>query len=157
MMGKTKEALLAEKHRQAEADNESCMVINGISDFVFLNRFGKVYHEGTVNRAIHRIVKASNAEIDAGKVDEKYRIRDFTAHCTRHTFATKAVESGMSIKAYQQILGHTDFQTSMDIYCHITDQMLKDAKSDYELFLKWREQHFKEKNESMEVKKDGNE
>jgi len=157
MMGKTKEALLAEKQRQAEADNECCMVINGISDFVFLNRFGKVYHEGTVNRAIHRIVKASNAEIDAGKVDEKYRIRDFTAHCTRHTFATKAVESGMSIKAYQQILGHTDFQTSMDIYCHITEQMLMDAKSDYELFLEWREQHFKKKNENMEVKKDGNE
>jgi len=45
----------------------------------------------------------------------------------------------------------------MDIYCHITEQMLMDAKSDYELFLEWREQHFKKKNENMEVKKDGNE
>lgn len=157
MMGKTKEALLSEKKKQLEEDNESCMVIDGISDFVFLNRFGKVYHEGTVNEAIHRIVKACNAEIEAGKADERYRIRDFTAHCTRHTFATKAVESGMSIKAYQQILGHTDFQTSMDIYCHITEQMLGDAKSDYGLFLEWREQHFKENIENMEVTKDGNE
>ena len=147
MMEKTKEALLSEKQKQIEESNESSMVISGISDFVFLNRFGRVYHEGTVNRAIHRIVKASNAEVDTGKVDEKYRIRDFTAHCTRHTFATKAVASEMSIKTFQHILGHTDYQTSMDIYCHMTDQMMMDAKSDYEMFLEWREHHFKEKNE----------
>ena len=41
--------------------------------------------------------------------------------------------------------------------CHITEQMLEDAKSDYGLFLEWREQHFKEKNKNMEVIENGNE
>lgn len=157
MMGRTKEALLAEKQLQETEDNESCMVIDGISDFVFLNRYGRVYHEGTVNRAIRRIVKASNAEIAEANADEKFRIREFSSHCIRHTFVTKAVSSGMSIKPLQKILGHTDMQTTMDIYCHLTERMLMDAKNDYEQFLEWRKEHYRNEDQNMEVQTNGNE
>ena len=142
MMGKTKEALQAERKTQETDGQESSMIIDGLSDFVFLNRYGRVYHGGTINRAIRRIVNASNAQIDAGEADERYRIRPFSVHSTRHTFTTKAVLSGMPIKALQKILGHTDIRTSLDIYCHITDHMKQNAKKEYELFLKWRDSQY---------------
>ena len=41
-------------------------------------------------------------------------------HILRHTFATRLNEANLNAKAIQEILGHKDIQTTMDIY---TDAM----------------------------------
>jgi site-specific recombinase XerD len=38
------------------------------------------------------------------------KITDANFHALRHTFATRAVESGFEIKSLSEILGHTKFQ-----------------------------------------------
>ena len=53
-------------------------------------------------------------------------IERFSAHGFRHTFASRAVQSGMSVKVLEGILGHGRIQTTMDIYVH-TD---KEQKAD---------------------------
>lgn len=51
----------------------------------------------------------------------------FTPHCTRHTFATRCVEKKMQPKTLQRLLGHASITTTMDLYCHVTDETLEDA------------------------------
>lgn len=40
-----------------------------------------------------------------------------TTHVYRHTFATRALEDGMNVKALSKILGHTDVAFTMQRYC----------------------------------------
>lgn len=39
-------------------------------------------------------------------------------HTLRHTFATNAIDKGMSIKALSEILGHADIKTTLNLYVH---------------------------------------
>ena len=58
----------------------------------------------------------------------------FSCHVLRHTFATRACESGINLKAVQSILGHADISTTMNIYVSATIEMKRDeifALNDY--------------------------
>ena len=48
-------------------------------------------------------------------------------HDLRHTFATMALENGMDIKTLSAMLGHVSAATTLDIYTHITGDMLSEA------------------------------
>lgn len=47
-----------------------------------------------------------------------------TPHCTRHTYASRAIREGMKPEVLQKILGHTDFSTTANIYNHIDAETL---------------------------------
>ena len=44
----------------------------------------------------------------------------FSCHITRHTFCTRLCENGTNIKLIQQIMGHSDIRTTMDIYAEVS-------------------------------------
>jgi integrase len=44
-----------------------------------------------------------------------------------HTFATRAIENGVSIKAVSDILGHSTVQLTMDLYCHASVELKREA------------------------------
>ena len=46
----------------------------------------------------------------------------FSTHAFRHTFATRATESGMMPKTLQDILGHADINMTMNLYSHVMDE-----------------------------------
>ena len=46
-----------------------------------------------------------------------------TPHTLRHTFATRAFESGIPPKVVQQILGHSSLEMTMDLYTHVTEEV----------------------------------
>ena len=48
---------------------------------------------------------------------------NFSCHSLRHTFTTRLVESGVNLKAVQDVLGHKDFSTTMDIYTDVTREL----------------------------------
>jgi integrase len=54
------------------------------------------------------------------KLVETYDLKKITPHGFRHTYATLAFESGLTIKEVQKQLGHRSFQTTMDIYTAVT-------------------------------------
>ncbi len=47
-------------------------------------------------------------------------IRQLNFHTLRHTFATRSIESGMDIKTLSEILGHSSYLITLDVYVHST-------------------------------------
>ena len=58
---------------------------------------------------------------------ERAGCKQIRFHDLRHTFATMALENGMDIKTLSAMLGHVSAATTLDIYTHITGDMLSDA------------------------------
>lgn len=61
-----------------------------------------------------------------------YRI---TIHQMRHTHASLMFESGASLKDVQAKLGHSDMQTAMNIYTHVTETKAKKVQDSFAKFM----------------------
>ncbi|MCM1228185.1 MAG: site-specific integrase [Clostridium sp.] len=72
---------------------------------------------------------------DFKKILVKNNIRIVNVHGLRHTFATRALESGMSTKTLSTILGHSSTAFTMDIYGHVTENLKNDEISKMKGFL----------------------
>lgn len=48
-------------------------------------------------------------------------------HALRHTFATRAIENGVNVKTLSDILGHSQVQITMDLYCHTSLDLMRDS------------------------------
>lgn len=55
--------------------------------------------------------------------------RDVTVHSLRHTFATRLLERGVSMREVQELLRHEEMATTADIYSHVSED-LKQAAAD---------------------------
>ncbi len=132
-----KEAFIMEKKYQEMADLESLDVINGYEDFVFINRFGHVQNQAGLNKAIQRAIRDFNSiAVDKGKTDPDDLLPHFSCHVLRHTYATRLIESGCSLKFVQASMGHSEIQTTMDIYVSVTEEFQHNENSAYEEYMK---------------------
>lgn len=113
-----------------EYEIQSCLgfceeEIDGYSGFVFSTSRHTVYSAAAVNNAIHRAVSAYNKRetTRAMKEDrEALLLPDFSAHNLRHTFCTRFCENETNLKVIQDIMGHADISTTMDIYAEATEE-----------------------------------
>jgi integrase len=99
--------------------------IDGMTGFIFCNRYGNIMNAQSVNRAIKRIASSYNAteEVEARKEHrEPVLLPNFSAHNLRHTFCTRLCERETNLKVIQSIMGHKDIQTTMDIYAEATEE-----------------------------------
>ena len=53
-------------------------------------------------------------------------------HALRHTYATRAIESGVQPKVLQKLLGHASIKTTIDRYVHVTSESLDQAVRQFE-------------------------
>ena len=105
--------------------------IDGYTDFIFINRFGNVQNQATLNKAIKRIVRDCNAErIDQSNGEPEMLLPRFSCHSLRHTFATRLCEAKVNMKVIQNILGHADISTTMNIY---TDAKMDLKQSEFKI------------------------
>ena len=98
-----------------------CAFGEEFEDLIFTSRFNNPLCSQTVIDAIHK----SLLEINIMR-DSLEQIEDFSPHCFRHTFATRALESGVKPKVLQNLLGHATLQMTMDLYCHVIPQLKED-------------------------------
>lgn len=134
MLAEVKEALRTEWEKQEIIGfNES--IIDGYTGFIFQNRYGDPLSPHSVNRAIDRIC-AAYIEDETIHADRDSRdpvlIRHFSAHNLRHTFCTRYCEVEKNIKAIQEIMGHADIETTMNIYAEATKEVKKESFANLE-------------------------
>ena len=123
MLPKVKEAFIQERKNQEDFGIKCTVTIDGYTDFIFVNRFGGTQHQGTLNKALRRIIRDCNyvaMDKHKGNEDEIVLLPKFSNHTLRHTCTTRMCEAGVNIKAMQEILGHADAGTTMDIYAEAT-------------------------------------
>ena len=123
MLDFVKEAFLLEKKYQEETGLHCKAMVDCYTDFIFVNRFGDVQHQGTLNKAIRRIIRDCNDEVLLRGEDDPVLLPKFSCHSLRHTFTTRLCESGVNVKVIQDVLGHADISTTMDIYVDVTKDM----------------------------------
>lgn len=130
LFGVVRDALKEEYLNRELLGLKSNMKIGEYADFVFLNRYGDVHNPMTVNRALKRIYTEANEwEKERAKAQgrQPVAIRHFSAHNLRHTFCTRLCEVESNLRLIMDIMGHTDIQTTMNIYNEIQDKKKKEA------------------------------
>ena len=132
-----KAAFILEKKNQAVAKLESLDEIDGYDDFIFINRFGHVQHQGTLNKALRRIIRDFNvAAADKGKTKPEDMLPHFSCHVLRHTYATRLIECGANVKFVQYQMGHSEIQTTYDIYVSVTENFKQKEIKSFEDYMK---------------------
>lgn len=69
-----------------------------------------------------KVITTSQVNMQLQRIFDKYQIIDekipgkVSLHSLRHTYATRCIESGMSAKVLQEILGHTDVRITLNTY-----------------------------------------
>jgi len=115
------------KERPYKTDNKYVALkrFDGYSGFVFSTAQGKLYQASAVNQPLHRMQKAYNDMEEKRAKAEKREpelIPSFSAHNLRHTFCTRFCENETNIKVIQEVMGHKDVQTTLDIYAESTTE-----------------------------------
>lgn len=134
MLDEVRKALLQEKRRQM-SEGFSTAEIDGYSGFVFINCNGKPHNPSFINRTIEHIRIACNEEETeraAREHREPLEIRHFSAHNLRHTFCTRFCENETNVKVIQEIMGHSDISTTMNIYAEATESKKKESFANLE-------------------------
>ena len=79
----------------------------------------------TINRTIKRITLNYN-EIELERAEKEKRepilLPNFSCHNLRHTFCTRYCENESNLKVIQEIMGHKDIATTMEIYAETTSE-----------------------------------
>lgn len=125
MLEFVKQAFIEERKYQM-ANGIRCNVkIDGYTDFIFVNRFGAAQHQGTLNKALRRIIRDCNDEVLERNEENPVLLPRFSCHSLRHTFTTRMCEAGVNIKVIQDALGHSDISTTLNIYADVTKELKK--------------------------------
>ena len=148
-----KDAFRMQKEYLEDANITCNIQIDGYTDFIFLNRYGTVFYQASLNRALKRIIQTCNFEIlDKTPLEkEPLLLPNFTTHVLRHTFATRAAECGLGPHVLKAYLGHSDISTSMNIYVTASEEF---KAKEIETYEKYINENGEESNEETEGEPD---
>ena len=137
MVAGVKEAFEMIREYQQEIGIQSKVRIDGYEDFIFVNKDGNMQHHGTLNKAIKRICRDCNDQVllEQGIESNPVLLPNFSCHILRHTFATRLCESGVNIKVIQDVLGHVDVSTTMDIYVDVMNETKKRELANFDGYM----------------------
>ena len=90
---------------QEEYDNKN---------YVFCNKLGKPIEDTRPGRNLKTILTSISIE-------------PIKFHALRHTYATRLFEAGIPPKTVQHLMGHSDIETTMNIYTHVMKEQKLEA------------------------------
>ncbi len=84
------------------------------NDLVFPGDFGQPYDPRCFTTRFKKLV-------------DKAKIKNVNLHSLRHTFATRLLEANIHPKVVQELLGHANISTTLDIYSHVMPEIKQAA------------------------------
>ncbi|MGM0924559.1 MAG: tyrosine-type recombinase/integrase [Bacillota bacterium] len=97
----------AHRREQTELKMKYRLVYND-QNFIFAENTGRPMVMKQVALRLQRLMKHMNIE------------KHITPHSFRHTHTSLLIEAGAGINEIQERLGHSDINTTMNIYAHMT-------------------------------------
>ena len=91
--------------------------------YVFVDAMGNLIQPDSVTTGFPQLLKENG-------------LRRIRFHDLRHSYATAALQSGDSIKAVQEQLGHYSSAFTMDTYADVSQKMRHESQSRMERFFK---------------------
>ena len=67
-------------------------------------------------------VNPDNCDIDFNRLTKLAGVKKIRIHDTRHSYATLAILSGLSINVVSESMGHSDVSTTLGVYRHVMPQ-----------------------------------
>ena len=109
------------KHRRKQKN----LVIDGYSDFLFINRNGNPQVAVNYEAVFRKLVDKYNSK-------HEEPLPKITPHVMRHTFCTRLANAGMNLKALQYVMGHSNITITLNLYTHAS---LETVKSELQRFV----------------------
>lgn len=109
------------KHRRKQKN----LVIDGYSDFLFINRNGNPQVAVNYEAVFRKLVDKYNSK-------HEEPLPKITPHVMRHTFCTRLANAGMNPKALQYVMGHSNITITLNLYIHAS---LETVKSELQRFV----------------------
>ena len=118
---------------------EKLLAAKGREDaYVFHTKTGLPIPQGTFKRMWNRLMLAAGLvewrDVKPGTNRPEDILKQIkptlTPHYFRHNYITMLYESGVDPLMAMKIVGHTDYQTTANIYTHVKEDMLKKATVD---------------------------
>lgn len=122
-MSKQVKEALAEQKKWHDSVSSRFAPRKGFENLVFTSKTNNPIHASNIKDSINYLVDKINSK------NPELELKHFTPHCLRHTFATNCIAKGMRPKTLQKLLGHNSLQMTMDLYCHVLDDTLKEEMS----------------------------
>ena len=86
------------------------------TNFIFLNRDGLPYNQGTLNKALVKIKEYANVEAASNPDANIPMLPKFSNHCLRSTFVTRCAENKLPQQVTMKMVGHSDPKVTANVY-----------------------------------------
>ena len=101
------------------------MMVDGITGFLFLDKDGRP-KVGMHLQNYMREMRTRYQKLYGGSLPS------ITPHVLRHTFCTRFCENETNIKVIQEIMGHADISTTMNVYAEATEAKKRESFNNLE-------------------------
>ena len=93
-----------------------------------------IFNKLTKNRE-HEYINNSIPNRELQKIIDKYNLTPINIHGFRHTHCSLLFEAGLDVKAVQDRLGHSDVQTTLQIYTHVTERLKQTSGEKFQKYV----------------------
>lgn len=132
----------ADRYVPVPSELKEMLLANREADdaYLFHTKKGEPFSQGTYKRTWARLMVACNCiewrEVKEGTSRPNDILKQvkptITPHFFRHNYVTLLYESGVDPLVAMKIVGHTDYQTTANIYTHLKAETLKKASINME-------------------------